>query len=547
MKLLIENWREFALDEGKAEDLIEKFPELQPAYDAGIRNAQYLNWMRKRSSGEPIEDIIGVIQQFDKDKVRLKAKGKSSDIYSYKDAALLRQALEDIGVSRAEKERGVEEEETTFLGKFGDWTVAMPHTTQSSCQLGKGTTWCTASTRSANAFMQYVEQPEVILIYLIRKGADPRKDPTAKLSVGFVKGAPQLDGQDGGFSVDAVNDGLTKKRLKEILGSQYRPIMRAMQAQVKKMGGVHPARPEAEKRKAREKAEREAKQARERAYRKKKEEELQALANRGAKNMDLHQKNMAEVLGWSHAAGPWFNIYATKVIQSDPIPEVFNSIIEDLHPASDTLSAIAGDPNTAPEILHRLVVRSQEFSGYTQIPYEAARNRSTSPETLVLLSDPNVSDSIARAAVARNKATPLKTLIALVDDVSYNVGEALTFRRDLPKNVLMRLANHKGVDVRKSLVRHAGSDHPEILIKLASDEDHKVRFEVAASMYAPVEALKILVDDPEPRVELAARGNQNYTMLGRAGASVSDLYKRMFKEEIEAVLRERSDMRARIK
>ena len=149
--------------------------------------------------------------------------------------------------------------------------------------------------------------------------------------------------------------------------------------------------------------------------------------------------------------------------------------------------------------------------------------------------------------MARHKATPLKTLIALIDDVSYNVAEALTFRRDLPKNVLMRLANHKGVSVRKSLVRHAGSDHPEILIKLASDEDHKVRYEVAASMYAPVEALKILVNDPEPRVEVAARGNQNYTMLGRAGASASDLYKRMFKEEIEAALRERSDTRTRIR
>ena len=547
MKLLFESWRDFALDEGKAEDFVEKFPELQPAYDAGIRNAQYLNWMRKRSSGEPIEDIIGVVQQFDKDKVRLKAKGKSSDIYSYKDAALLRQALEDIGVSRAEKERGVEEEETTFLGKFGDWTVAMPHTTQSSCQLGKGTTWCTASTRSANAFANYVEQPAVILIYLIRKGADPRKDPTAKLSVGFVKGVPQLDGQSGGFSVDAVNDGLTKKRLKEILGSQYRPIMGAMQAQVKKMGGVHPARPEAEKRKAREKAEREKKQARERAYRKKKEEELQALANRGAKNMDLHQEYMAEIREWSHAQGPWFNIYATKVVQSDPIPEVLNSIVEDLHPGNDALAAIADHPNTDPEILHRLVIRSQEFSGHTQIPVNVARNRSTSPETLVLLSDPNVSDSIARAAVARNKATPLKTLIALIDDVSYHVGEALTFRRDLPKNVLMRLANHKGASVRKSLVRYAGSYDREVLIKLASDEDHKVRYEVAASMYAPVEALKILVNDPEPRVEVAARGNQNYTMLGRAGASASDLYKRMFKEEIEAVLRERNDTRTRIR
>ena len=44
--VIAEEYRLFL--EGKAEDLIERFPELQPAYDVGIRNPQYLQWIQKR-------------------------------------------------------------------------------------------------------------------------------------------------------------------------------------------------------------------------------------------------------------------------------------------------------------------------------------------------------------------------------------------------------------------------------------------------------------------------------------------------------------------
>ena len=90
--------------EGQAEDLVKKFPELQPAYDAGLRNPQYLRWIQKRRGGEPVEDVIGLLASFERDKQRLKAKGKSSDIYSYKNAQELRVALEDLGDSKR-KER----------------------------------------------------------------------------------------------------------------------------------------------------------------------------------------------------------------------------------------------------------------------------------------------------------------------------------------------------------------------------------------------------------------------------------------------------------
>jgi len=134
--------------EGKAEDLVTKFPELQPAYDAGIKNPQYLQWIQKRRGGEPVEDIIGVVQSFDAAKQRLKAKKMSPDIYAYKTPATLRQALEDLGGSKGQERRRLKDEETTYLGEFGNWIVVMPHTRESSCQLGKGTTWCTAATQS---------------------------------------------------------------------------------------------------------------------------------------------------------------------------------------------------------------------------------------------------------------------------------------------------------------------------------------------------------------------------------------------------------------
>jgi hypothetical protein len=230
--------------EGKAEDLIERFPELQPAYDMGIRNPQYLQWIQKRRAGEPVEDVADLVKKFDAVKSRLKQAGKSPDIYGYKTAGLLRQAIEDLGASKSSERRRLKQEETTYLGTFGDWLVAMPHTRESSCQLGKGTTWCTAATETQNLFLSYVarDKQNIILYYLIKKGGDSRRDPTAKISVGFVNGEPYLEGTDGHITVDAANKGYTESELRSVLGDQYDPIMDAMKAHAVKIAGRHPAK-----------------------------------------------------------------------------------------------------------------------------------------------------------------------------------------------------------------------------------------------------------------------------------------------------------------
>jgi len=305
--------------------------------------------------------------------------------------------------------------------------------------------------------------------------------------------------------------------------------MRAMQAQVDKMGGVHPARVEFEKRRAEEARLRAIKQAK---FEKKKAE-VEALALDGAKNMDLHQEYTAKFRG-THK---WFEIYTKKVVQSDPIPEVVDSILEDWRAIPGTVVfAMAENPGTDPEILDRLFEKTQGPGG-SALAATIAGNPNASPEVLTLLS--TVGDSLTRSKVAKHKSTPLEVLVELADDISYHVVERLAQRRDLPKSIAMRLADHESAQVRYWLAWGTRGQAPEVLIKLASDEEERVRREVAQHLSAPLEALKILVKDPEPRVRRAARNNHNWTMLSRAQLGASDLYKRIFKEELEAALREK--------
>ena len=536
MKLLFENWRayleeDFALEEGKAEDIIKKYPELQAAFDLGVKKPQYLGWLGKRMGDVPVADAVKAVQAFDQAKALLKTKKKNTDIYAYKTIQDLEDVLAAVGPSRGEKEREAEGE-AIHLGQFGDWKVEVPLTVKAACQLGKGTDWCIARTKAANLFMQYVELPSTILVILTRKGVDSQEDPTAKLNVGFKESSPVFElapGVLGGVTVDAANEGLSEERLKEILGQQYQPIMRAMQAQVDKMGGVHPARTAFEKRRAEQERLRAIKQAK---FEKKKAE-VEVLAQDGAKNMDLHQEYTAKFRG-THK---WFEIYTKKVVQSDPIPEVVDSILEDWRALPGTVVfALAENPRTDPEILDRLFEKTQGPGG-SALAVTIAGNPNASPEVLTLLS--TVADSLTRSKVAEHKSTPLEVLVALIDDVSYHVVERLAQRKDLPKSIAMRLTDHESAQVRYWLAWGTRGQASEVLIKLASDEEERVRREVAQHLNAPLEALKILVKDPEPRVRNAAKKHHNWTMLSRAQLGASDLYKRIFKEELEAALREK--------
>mgnify|MGYP003123409789 CR=1 FL=1 len=442
--------------EGQAEDLLVKFPELQPAYDAGIRNAQYLQWIQKRKGGEPVEDIVGVVQAFDDAKQRFKAKGMSPDIYAYKTPALLRQALEDLGGSKGAESRRLKDEEVTYLGEFGNWVVAMPHTRESSCQLGKGTTWCTAATQSQNLFLSYVAAPNrnVILYYIIKKGADSRKDSTAKLSVGFVNGEPKLSAR--GVSVDANNVGLDERKLKRILGSNFQPIMDAMIEHATKIGGKHPAKDHMKK------------------IAKSKDP---SVIDKYTSGMETEERKE----------------FLEKILELKPSAEILSRLAsEDERAYGQVRKLVAGNPSTPKQILIKFSDDDDEY-----IRRNVAENPSAPTEVLTKLSSDK--KRYVREGVAENPSTPPEALIRLSYDESVRQG--------LPSGVITPF---NGV---KQGVANNPSTPPEALIRLSYDESPQVKEFVASNPRTPLEVLIRLLSDRSfnvPWVRRAVRDNKTY-------------------------------------
>jgi hypothetical protein len=549
--------------EGKAEDLVAKFPELQPAYDAGIKNPQYLQWIQKRRGGEPVEDIIGVVQSFDAAKQRLKAKKMSPDIYAYKTPAVLRQALEDLGGSKGEERRRLKDEETSYLGEFGDWIVAMPHTRESSCQLGKGTTWCTAATQSQNLFLSYVarKNPDIVLYYIIKKGADPRQEPEAKLSVGFINGEPNLNGEYGGVSVDASNKGIDEQALSRILGDQFQPIMAAMKESAASIGGKHPAKNQMEK------------------IAKDLVDFEKSIANMGQdEKLDfittLADYELSPEVASKIASDENHKIRALVAKNSSTPPDVLQKLSSDketyirvwvasnsstpmktiLKLADDeqarVRSSVAGNENIPPELLLKLASDKDSY-----VRQSVADRDYTPPEILRKLSGDE--HMVVRGAVAGNPHTPVDVLVSLADDTEAYVITDLVENPNLPAKMLDKLVDSEDKYVRVGIASKE-STPPELLSKLANDEESSVKEAVAKNPSTPIEALLKLANDKDFYVHSKAERHPTYRAYmkeqgmneslfnqgtiyseGNTMEFTEDYIKQVIKEEYEALLDEK--------
>jgi len=247
--------RESLLLEDKIQDLVDADPSgsLQTARDQGITNIAGLMWLksmidqRKVGPGaEPVEDVIPTMLVFFKQGVadRLKKANYPTDIMRYKNPGELRMAIGSLGTSRGEQERTIKTAQTSVVYESPNFLVVMPHTTDSACYYGKGTTWCTAATTGANLFLSYVGSNRGIILYhILKMGGDSRVDPYAKINLATVKGEPHFSAQSGGLSVDAKNSGLTRQKFDEALGDEADAILSAI---VQHAGtiGEHPAKKE---------------------------------------------------------------------------------------------------------------------------------------------------------------------------------------------------------------------------------------------------------------------------------------------------------------
>ena len=561
MKLLLEKWEAY-LEEGKADDIVAKYPNLKPALDAGIKNPQQLNWMAKRLGDTPIEDAVDAIKAFDKAKAALKAKKKNTDIYGYKTVQDLKDIVQAIGPSRSKKDAKLEKERI-LVGEFGDWKVEMPLTTASACRIGKGTTWCTAATETENMFMKYAEQG-VILFHLTKRGENPMTNPDAKLSVGFKGGKPVLGGDFGGVTVNAQNAGLNAKSLKTILGNQFDPIMKAMQAESDKQDGLHPA--------AAEKAKR---------LKKQKEEFLAAAERAGMDpelNKELYEKTLTGELD-PEVKREYFD----KLFASEPDPVVVDFYVElalDQSPGMQIRSDRAMRILTSrarPAAIDRIFDKSKEmgkeiFPNFaillSQNPYidDRALFRLT---RIPVFNDPKEGYRV-RVNVLKNDKLPLKVALEFLDkyidklssqdELSFSMrAEAesvlrnMASRKDLPAEMLKKLATTSNdTEVLTDVAMNVNTP-PDVLSDLARDRTFAIKLAVAKNPSSPMAALATVLKtaktdfpddtgrDNRRRQQLAdaVQNNPNYTIASRAKAGASDLLRRLVKEELKAVLREK--------
>ena len=563
MKLLLEKWEAY-LEEGKADDIVAKYPNLKPALDAGIKKPQLLNWMAKRLGDTPIEDAIDAVKEFDKAKAALKSKKKNTDIYGYKTVQDLKDIVQAIGPSRSEKDAQLEKERI-FVGEFGDWKVEMPLTTASACQIGKGTTWCTAATKADNMFMHYAEKG-IILFHLTKRGENPKVNPDAKLSVGFKEGKPVLGGDYGGISVDAQNSGLSAKSLKTILGNQFDPIMKAMQAESDKQGGLHPA--------GAEKA---------RKLKKQKEEFLNA-AERAARNPELN-KELYEKIRTNELDPEVKREYFDKLFALEPDPEVIDFYVEQaLQDDSSAVASIQIDramrlltSRARPAAIDRIFVKSKEmgkeiFANFaillTENPYIDGKSLARLTK-IPVFNDPNEGYRV-RINVLKNDKLPLEIALGFLDKYIDKLSsqDGLSFRarteaesvlrnmasrKDLPAEMLKKLSiTSNDAEVLTDVAMNTNTP-PDVLSDLAKDRTFMIKLAVAKNPSSPMAALATVLktaktDFPDDtgrhnrqRQQLAdaVQNNPNYTMTGRVKAGASDLLRRLVKEELEAVLREK--------
>jgi hypothetical protein len=568
MKLLLERWQAY-LEEGKADDIIAKYPNLKPAFDAGIKKPQQLNWMAKRLGDTSIEDAVDAIKAFDKAKAALKSKKKNTDIYGYKTVQDLKDIVSSIGPSRSQKDTKLEKERI-LVGEFGDWKVELPLTTQSACHIGKGTTWCTAATKTKNMFLHYTEQG-VILFHITERGVDPTEDAMAKLTVGFIDGKPVLEGKTGGVTVNARNEGLTIADLLNLFQRQYSPIMDAMQAQVDKLGGVHPAMGEKEER-----------------IRKQKEEILNG-AERAAKDLELHREFYERI----QTMVPELRIdYLEKLFASEPVPEVVESFIE--MALDGRMAEIQYLSRYArADAIERIFAKSKEMNKDINADFAVllSRNPYISGESLARLTKipafrlerrQHVRQRVIYNVLSNDKL-PLEVALKFLNKYlaveqgrlrfdsrrggmvaptgamqaeAQTVIEYIASRKDLPPEVLERLSNSNSAPVLADVASNVNTP-PDVLIKLAGERVFMVKMAVAKNPSSPAKALTKMFKEiamagrdtgRDQRLLNAIKAHPNYAKfsvmapmaMSLGGELAKRKFRKLFREELEAVLRERN-------
>ena len=205
--------------------------ELDPTYKKGSTNAgTYGKWilgLANKHNGkiEGAGHITDVLQRFNDNKKNLKNK----DISSFKSIEDLENYLDDENsyreLSDRQKLRQTQkavhntdlEEDAELVHQDDSWTVYVPKTYEASCKLGRGTTWCTASTERDYYYNSYTSQGE---LYILINNRDPNEKYQFHFESGSFMNADDEPIDIVGFLDKASNEGI-KKFFQPMLDKAY--------------------------------------------------------------------------------------------------------------------------------------------------------------------------------------------------------------------------------------------------------------------------------------------------------------------------------------
>lgn len=239
------------IEEGKQErQWISQRPEEEKAIwhsaeQQGMKVSD-MSWIVNVKQEEELEDIIPFVIKFRNPQIqqKLKDNGMSVDLninnYPTTDelAVKVSDAEEILKQNKIKKDPNdfykttfKDQEQIETLGKVGNWTILYPKTKEGSISsdFPRNTSWCTTKSDGQNLFDCYKIRSPLIYVndYTRTPNFTDKKDLDSRLSIGFNQASePILNGKAGSESVDSNNDGLTKEKLKNILGDNYEEIMR---------------------------------------------------------------------------------------------------------------------------------------------------------------------------------------------------------------------------------------------------------------------------------------------------------------------------------
>lgn len=180
----------------------------KPQFGSPIELVQYLSkntdpkaiqWVsRQYSRGAFHLQDLPTVKQSIAEFNRVRPKLEKKDLNAYKTTAELHDAIHPHGDKEIKSGKQQSREDYSELFSSGQakmiyrgktLSVVSPRTEKASCELGKGTKWCTAATDSDNAFSEYHSDEYPLYIIRIKKGEK------YQLKLDYVFGEEEVDMQ----------------------------------------------------------------------------------------------------------------------------------------------------------------------------------------------------------------------------------------------------------------------------------------------------------------------------------------------------------------